>query len=63
MKGDATLFAREDGVEECWRIVDPILRMPKPVHIYEPGTWGPLEALKMTEALGGWHSPQATEKT
>jgi glucose-6-phosphate 1-dehydrogenase len=62
MKGDATLFAREDGVEECWRIVDPILRVQKPVHIYEPGTWGPPEALKMTEALGGWHSPQATEK-
>jgi glucose-6-phosphate 1-dehydrogenase len=59
LNGDATLFAREDGVEECWRIVDPILGMPKPVYIYEPGTWGPDEALKMTEHLGGWHNPRA----
>ena len=59
MRGDATLFARQDGVEECWRIVDPILAMPKPAHEYEPGTWGPVEALKMTEALGGWHVPGA----
>ncbi|MDA8107270.1 MAG: glucose-6-phosphate dehydrogenase [Betaproteobacteria bacterium] len=57
MKGEATLFARQDAVEECWRIVDPILRMPKPVYFYEPETWGPLEAMKMTESLGGWHPP------
>ncbi|HVB47115.1 MAG TPA: glucose-6-phosphate dehydrogenase [Burkholderiales bacterium] len=57
MKGDPTLFTREDAVEECWRIVDPILRMPKAVYVYEPGAWGPVEAMKMTEALGGWHPP------
>jgi len=59
MKGDATLFAREDGVEEAWRIVDPVLRKPTPVHIYERGSWGPAEAGKMTEKLGGWHAPKA----
>ena len=59
MKGDATLFAREDGVEEAWRIVDPVLSRPTPVHLYEPGSWGPAEAGKMIEKLGGWHAPEA----
>jgi len=58
MKGDATLFAREDGVEEAWRIVDPVLRKPSPVHAYPRGTWGPEEAGRMIETLGGWHAPQ-----
>ena len=48
----------EDGVEEAWRIVDPVLRKPSTVQIYECGSWGPLEAGKMTEKLGGWHAPQ-----
>ncbi|MGA7985192.1 MAG: glucose-6-phosphate dehydrogenase [Burkholderiales bacterium] len=59
MKGDATLFAREDGVEQAWRIVDPVLKKPTPVHVYERGSWGPAEADQMTEKLGGWHAPQA----
>src|SRR4029434_11197879 len=41
MEGDATLFAREDYVEEAWRIVDPVLNTGTPVYEYEPGTWGP----------------------
>ena len=41
MAGDATLFAREDGVEAAWAIVEPILDDATPVHEYEPGTWGP----------------------
>jgi glucose-6-phosphate 1-dehydrogenase len=57
MAGDATLFAREDGVEEAWRIVDPVLRLASSVHRYEPGSWGPAEAEGMTAGLGGWHSP------
>ena len=44
MKGDATLFAREDYVEEAWRIVDPVLKTATPVFDYEPQTWGPAEA-------------------
>lgn len=56
MEGDATLFAREDYVEEAWRIVDPVLNAGAPIHEYEPGTWGPAE----TEHLApprGWHNP------
>jgi len=44
MHGDATLFAREDYVEEAWRIVDPVLKDGTPVYEYEPGSWGPNEA-------------------
>ena len=57
LQGDATLFAREDYVEEAWRIVEPVLGNVVPVHAYEPGTWGPAQA----EALappGGWHNPR-----
>jgi glucose-6-phosphate 1-dehydrogenase len=43
MAGDATLFAREDYVEEAWRIVDPMLKADTPVYEYQPGTWGPGE--------------------
>jgi glucose-6-phosphate 1-dehydrogenase len=44
MAGDATLFAREDYVEEAWRIVDLALKAGTPVYEYEPGTWGPSQA-------------------
>jgi len=57
MVGDASLFAREDGVEEAWRIVDPILTTPTPVFKYAPGSWGPQEAEALVAANGGWHSP------
>ena len=57
LQGDNTLFARQDAVEEAWRIVDPILHMPSAVHVYEPGSWGPAEALAMTASFGGWHAP------
>jgi len=62
MKGDATLFAREDAVEEAWRIVDPVLAMRTPVHAYSPGTWGPVEADAMVAPFGGWHNPQVTHR-
>jgi glucose-6-phosphate 1-dehydrogenase len=55
--GDTTLFAREDYVEEAWRIVDPALREDTPVHEYEPGTWGPIEASESIVPAGGWHVP------
>jgi glucose-6-phosphate 1-dehydrogenase len=57
MDGDATLFAREDGVETAWSIVEPILGDVTPVHEYEPGTWGPSEADRLAADIGGWHSP------
>jgi glucose-6-phosphate 1-dehydrogenase len=57
MHGDATLFAREDYVEEAWRIVDPVLKAGTPVYEYEPGTWGPGEVLPRVSPPGGWHDP------
>jgi glucose-6-phosphate 1-dehydrogenase len=57
MSGDATLFAREDYVEEAWRIVDPVLRANTPVYEYEPGTWGPKEAQERVAPADGWHNP------
>ena len=57
MAGDATLFAREDYVEEAWRIVDPVLEAETPVHEYEPGTWGPKETASRVSPPGGWHDP------
>jgi glucose-6-phosphate 1-dehydrogenase len=54
MLGDPTLFAREDEVEECWRIVDPLLGQPTPVYPYEPGSWGPEEAAALAQKVGGW---------
>ena len=56
MRGDATLFAREDYVEEAWRIVDPLLKSGTPVHEYEPKTWGPNET-NSVKPPGGWHNP------
>ncbi len=55
--GDQTLFARQDEVEECWRIVEPLLRKPGPVHPYAAGSWGPSEADALAKSLGGWDEP------
>ncbi len=57
MQGDATLFAREDYVEEAWRIVDPVLKAGTPVYEYEPGTWGPKELDAGVSPPGGWQNP------
>jgi glucose-6-phosphate 1-dehydrogenase len=62
MAGDSTLFAREDYVEEAWRIVDPILKGNAPVYKYEPGTWGPSEVEQRVVPPGGWHNPVITAK-
>jgi glucose-6-phosphate 1-dehydrogenase len=60
MAGDATLFAREDYVEEAWRIVDPVLKSGTPVFEYEPNTWGPSEVDAKVTPPGGWHNPLVT---
>ena len=52
MRGDAFRFAREDYVEEAWRIVDPAIKANTPIFEYESGTWGPKEAEGMVP--GGW---------
>jgi glucose-6-phosphate 1-dehydrogenase len=57
MQGDATLFAREDYVEEAWRIVDPVLKDASPVHEYESGSWGPTEVDAKVSPPGGWQNP------
>lgn len=44
LRGDPSLFARQDGVEEAWRIVQPVLDAPPPVEVYERGSWGPRSA-------------------
>ncbi len=59
MAGDATLFAREDYVEEAWRIVDPVLKADAPVYEYDKGTWGPSEVDPKVSPEGGWHNPTA----
>jgi glucose-6-phosphate 1-dehydrogenase len=60
MAGDPTLFAREDYVEEAWRIVDPILKANTPVYEYEPAAWGPSEVDQKLAPPGGWHNPGLT---
>jgi glucose-6-phosphate 1-dehydrogenase len=56
LRGDATLFAREDYVEEAWRIVDPMLKSGAPVYEYKQKTWGPREVEKV-RPVGGWKNP------
>jgi glucose-6-phosphate 1-dehydrogenase len=64
IRGDATLFVREGGVEAAWSVVDPVLRNATPVHEYEPNTWGPIEADQIIAGDGGWHNPKLLgEKT
>jgi len=57
MQGDRTLFAREDYVEEAWRIVDPVGNAGTPIYEYEPGTWGPKEVDSRVTPPGGWQNP------
>ncbi len=59
--GNPTRFARQDGVEEEWRIVQPLLDNPPPVHSYEPGSWGPAAADQLVAAYGGWREPWTEE--
>ncbi len=62
MAGDATLFAREDYVEEAWRIVDPALKAGTPLFEYEPDTWGPTAA-ELAQPPGGWSNPVVTDSS
>ena len=57
LAGRTELFTREDAVEETWRIVEPLLEEPGPVYQYEPGTWGPKEADKLTRGIASGASP------
>ncbi|HEX6762185.1 MAG TPA: glucose-6-phosphate dehydrogenase [Gaiellaceae bacterium] len=55
--GDATRFTRQDGVEETWRVMQPLLDAPPPVHTYKPGSWGPEQGTELLAGHGTWHGP------
>ena len=57
MRGESSHFARQDAVEETWRVVQPLIDSPSPVETYEPGTWGPASADELTRDYGGWRNP------
>jgi glucose-6-phosphate 1-dehydrogenase len=56
-QGDKLVFASEKTIEGAWRVLDPILHVPTPLHSYKPGTWGPSEADRLIAADGGWDNP------
>ena len=57
MRGDSSHFARQDAVEETWRVVQPLIDSPPPVEVYEAGTWGPESAGELARHYGGWRDP------
>ncbi len=57
MHGKGDLFGREDIVDAQWRIVQNILDDATPLYTYEPGSWGPDEAIRLIDADGPWHNP------
>ncbi len=58
LAGNATLFTRDEAVEEAWRVVDPVLDLPDAVETYAPGSWGPAAAIKIVSGKEGWHDPK-----
>jgi glucose-6-phosphate 1-dehydrogenase len=63
MRGDPSLFARQDSVESAWRVLDPILGAASPVYSYEPGTWGPSEANQIITGQDVWQNPEEGTET
>ncbi len=55
--GHSVRFTRQDEIEETWRIMQPLLDAPPPVHDYAPGTWGPEAADALAADVGGWRAP------
>jgi glucose-6-phosphate 1-dehydrogenase len=58
IRGDTSLFTQDDSVEAAWRVIDPLLRNPPPVILYEPGTWGPPATAGILAPTETWHDPQ-----
>lgn len=63
LTGDRQLFARQDSIEETWRIVQPLLEDPGAVHPYDPGSWGPAAAQALVRGHRSWQSPWLPENT
>jgi glucose-6-phosphate 1-dehydrogenase len=61
LRGDPSLFTRDDSVEAAWRVIEPALGNAAPVHEYEPGSWGPTAAAGIVDGGGGWHEPKPEE--
>ena len=61
MRGDSASFARQDSVEESWRVLQPLLDAPPLVHAYVPGSWGPDAGASLVAGHGGWHGPWLPE--
>jgi glucose-6-phosphate 1-dehydrogenase len=57
MNGQRVRFARQDGVDETWRIMQPLLDAPPKVHPYAKGTWGPTAADRLVDGFGTWWGP------
>jgi len=57
MVGDAKRFSRQDLIEQCWRVMGPLLEHPPAVHPYAKGSWGPPEADQILAGFGRWHHP------
>ncbi len=57
MDGNSTPFTRQDGIEEAWRVMAPLLEAAPPVHAYAQGSWGPEEAEQLVAGIGQWHQP------
>jgi glucose-6-phosphate 1-dehydrogenase len=61
MNGQSARFTRQDSVEETWRILQPLLDSPPPVHGYAKGTWGPPQCDQLVSGHGTWHEPWLPE--
>jgi glucose-6-phosphate 1-dehydrogenase len=58
LRGDTSLFTRDDCVEAAWRVVEPVLGDVVPVQTYAPGSWGPAEADVLVAGRETWHDPK-----
>ena len=63
LRGDASLFTRDEAVEAAWRVVQPVLDLPGPVEPYDSGSWGPSSARSVIPDDEGWHDPRPEGST
>ena len=63
LEGNSQRFARSDGIDQQWRIVEPVIDQPSKVEPYSKGSWGPASAAAIAEPYGGWQPPSCMGKT